>query len=343
MASACKGLRLPLGPGTLVEFVDREAGVAWLEALAERGSGFPIVIYGPEGCGKTALLLCARRVLEKAGYDVVYINPLGRQGERLMASRRVVEAAGRIVERLLGVDAVSLAEAAVELAGLLLDRLKRPRLALLLDDVFQAIGVDRVELYAKSLLNLIEHPPREYEKIVVIIASSEGVSRRRLSRHMWTLQYTLWNLPRHALELLLEQIPGGGLHADEAWRFTGGNGRVLRLLYELGWDAERTLETLIEARRLRSLLDGLSREELEALRAFAEDPVKAESLILREGRLVEKLVESNLLIEIPASRSTPPWIDAPPRVDKELGVARRLAWQTPAYRLAVLRLLQEAA
>jgi len=33
------------------------------------------------------------------------------------------------------------------------------------------------------LLNLIEYPPGEYEKIVVLVSSSEGVTRERIGRH----------------------------------------------------------------------------------------------------------------------------------------------------------------
>jgi len=32
------------------------------------------------------------------------------------------------------------------------------------------------------LLNLIEYPPGEYEKIVVLVSSSEGVTRERIGR-----------------------------------------------------------------------------------------------------------------------------------------------------------------
>jgi len=42
---------------------------------------------------------------------------------------------------------------------------------------FQAIGLERAEVYVKSLLNLIEYPPEQYERIVIIVATSEGFSR----------------------------------------------------------------------------------------------------------------------------------------------------------------------
>jgi len=42
--------------GLEVEFVDRERALAQIRDLGERGT-FPVyVVYGPEGCGKTAFL-----------------------------------------------------------------------------------------------------------------------------------------------------------------------------------------------------------------------------------------------------------------------------------------------
>lgn len=44
------------GLGRWVRFVDREDELRRLHNLLERGYPLPLVVYGPEGCGKTALL-----------------------------------------------------------------------------------------------------------------------------------------------------------------------------------------------------------------------------------------------------------------------------------------------
>ena len=54
-----------------------------------------------------------------------------------------------------------------------------------MDEVFQAVGLDKTSIYVKSLLNLIEYPPRSHEKIVAIAVTSEGLSRAEIGRHMW--------------------------------------------------------------------------------------------------------------------------------------------------------------
>ena len=39
--------------------------------------------------------------------------------------------------------------------------------------------------YVKSLLNMIKHSSYEYDKIIPIVATSEGASRSKIGRHMW--------------------------------------------------------------------------------------------------------------------------------------------------------------
>jgi len=62
-------------------------------------------------------------------------------------------------------------------------RIRKPKVAVLMDDIFQAIGLEKAEIYTKILLNLIEYPPEEYEKIAVLAVSNEGVTRARVGRH----------------------------------------------------------------------------------------------------------------------------------------------------------------
>ncbi len=62
-----------------VEFVDRELALKKIEEWAERGT-FPVqVVYGPEGCGKTAWLRQGAELLRELEFDVIYINPVERE------------------------------------------------------------------------------------------------------------------------------------------------------------------------------------------------------------------------------------------------------------------------
>ncbi len=325
--------------GVEVEFVDRDVAVAWLEEVAERGTGLPVVIYGPEGCGKTALLRQAALLLEEHGYHVVYVDPLAERLEERIYHSPSIRGVVREALSMLPDPYSRIAEAAVDIAAYLMRRLSRPRLALLADDVFQAIGVERAEAYVKMLLNLVEHPPGDYERIVVLVASSEGVSRRRIGRHMWALTLSMWNMGRAGFEALYGRLPGQKPGFEEAWRWAGGNPRMLEQLYVSGWDVDVVVGMMVEAKGLEELVKRLSVEELRVLKEAVNDPDVLFEAYPETERLVEELVEKNLVVRL-GSRNPSLWVDEPPpERDEELGIGRRYAWQTPIHREAVRRLL----
>jgi predicted AAA+ superfamily ATPase len=73
-----KRIKLEFALGVETEFVDRDRALAQVVEWAERGTRFPVVIFGPEGCGKTAFLRQAASGLRELGYDVFYLHPLDR-------------------------------------------------------------------------------------------------------------------------------------------------------------------------------------------------------------------------------------------------------------------------
>ena len=333
-------VRLVFAPGVEVEFVDRERGLRQVKELAERGTRFPLVVYGPEGCGKTAFLRQALEVLKSLGYSVVYVNPLGRGDEdRLVTSddvKRLVDAA---VGLLLGGSAAGLVEAAIRIVVKLLGRSKR--VALVADDAFQAVGIEQAEILVKRLLNLIEYPPRDYERMVVVIASSEGVTRERISRHSWAELRMMWSLSRRGFEELYEQLPGVKPPVDDAWRWTGGNPRYLGRLYGAGWDVNRVVEDIVVERRP---LRGLVRRWRRELERVVEDPDYLMEEYERLEGLARRLIELNMIAEVIEYRDGYHWVDEPPPArDPELGIGRYYAWQTPLHREAVKRLLADSA
>ncbi len=143
------------------------------------------VVYGPEGCGKTAWLLQSVEMLKELGFDVIYINipnkeVLAEFNIADLRSKFITLAREAIAQNALG----RLAWLAFDIAKELI-KLTRGRIAVIIDDAFQVIGVRESALYVKALLNLIEYPPETYERIVAIVATSEGVSRREIGRHAW--------------------------------------------------------------------------------------------------------------------------------------------------------------
>jgi hypothetical protein len=220
---------------------------------------------------------------------------------------------------------------------------KRSRCTLitvLVDEVFLAIGFDKAETYVKSLLNLIEYPPASYESIVVIAATSEGATREKIGRHLWALPRPMWNMSREGFERLYKQLPDPKPDLEEARRMTGGNPRALSLLHQAGWSAERAVADLAEAK-------GLAPSFVEKWRRWLEETVEDPDTLWRADtpeELIRELVARNLIVYNVYDREPWLWIDQPPsEKDLELGIGRRVAWQSPLHREAVKRALKELA
>lgn len=121
----------------------------------------------------------------------------------------------------------------------------------LIDDVFQAIGLDKAELYVKSVLGSIEHPSTSYESIVAIISTSEGLTRSRIGRHRWAELRAIWNMSREgfselykALKSVLNNMPS----FDDVWLLTGGNPALFSRLCQVNWNIDTIVYALIEDR-----------------------------------------------------------------------------------------------
>jgi len=230
--------------------VDRDVAVKVVAELDERGTRFPVVIYGPEGCGKTAFLKQAKEILEGLGYAIVRVNPLAERVEdRFSASEELRELIEELGAYVLG-DAYRILEKAVEILYKAARRDIRRRIAVLADDVFQAVGLDRAEQLVKSLLNMIEHPSADYEKAVIIVTSSEGVTRERIGRYDWASLRILWNMPRNGFNQLYDLLPEPKPSFEEVWRLTGGNPGMHERLYEYGWNVESVVEEIAAGRTL---------------------------------------------------------------------------------------------
>jgi len=333
-----KRVKLPFAPGLEVEFADRGRGVQQVLEWAERGTRFPIVVFGPEGCGKTAWLKQAVELLREEGYEVVYVDPLHREYLTLTSVKDVAKALAEVAARAVGAELTYAAfNAARELV-----KLRKRKVAVLVDDAFQVMGSGKeAAFYVKSLLGLIEYPPESYERIVAVAATSEGLSRREIGRHLWAELKPMWNMPRKGFEVLYEQMPGPKPELDKVWRLTGGNPRVLSQLYRAGWSAEAVAIELARRKRLAPFVLSLSPEERGWLAEAVEDP---DTLFARERiPLIDKLVELNLIVDAIEGRESWYWVDEPPpEKDLELGVGWHVAWQSPMHREATKRALAKA-
>jgi len=333
-------VELELAPGLVVEFADRERALGQVEEFAEEGTRWPVVVFGPEGCGKTAFLRQAAFALRELGYDVFYLHPLDRVFSAEVDDPDVKRLFLDFVRRTLEDEKWGrLAMAVFDLTREVLRR-RRRKVAVIADDIFQAIGLDKAAAYVKGLLNMIEHPQYKYENMVVLVATSEGVSRREIGRHRWARLMPMWNMGRNGFLQLYEKIPGPKPPFEEVWRWTGGNPNMLVELYKAGWGVDEVVKRLIISKGLTSFVRSLGREVRELLWRAVEDP---DSLLSPEGApLLERLIDINVLIDSITYRDPPLWIDQPPpERDLELGIGKHVAWHTPLHREAVRRALQE--
>ena len=60
------------------EFTDRDRALTWVVEWAEKSTRRPVVMFGPEECGKTAFLRQATAMLRELGCDVFCLHPLAR-------------------------------------------------------------------------------------------------------------------------------------------------------------------------------------------------------------------------------------------------------------------------
>ena len=142
-------IKLELAPGLTVEFTDRKRALQQVAELAERGTRFPVVIFGPEGCGKTAFLRQAAVMLRELRYDVFYLHPLDRvfaaEVDDVEVKKLFLEVARKTIEdEKWGRVALAIFDLVRELL-----RRKKRKVAVIADDVFQAIGLDKAAGYVR--------------------------------------------------------------------------------------------------------------------------------------------------------------------------------------------------
>ena len=331
-------VELELAPGLTVEFADRERALGQVEGFAEEGTRWPVVVFGPEGCGKTAYLRQATAMLRDLGYDVFYLHPLDKVFAAEVDDADVKTLFTELVRKTLEDERWGrLALAVFDLTREILKK-RRRKIAVIADDVFQAIGLDKAAAYVKGLLNMIEHPVYSYEKIVVLVATSEGVTREEIGRHRWAELTPMWNMPREGFHQLYEKLPGAKPPFDDVWRWTGGNPEMLARLYRAGWEVEEVVLHLMQNKKL-------SAEFTRRWRRWLEEVVEDPEVLWAGGapeELARELEARNLIVYNMYDRRPSFWVDAPPpERDPELGIGKNAAWQTPIHREAVRWALRE--
>lgn len=329
--------------GYKIEFVDRVDEINGLKSWVERGAPFIYFIYGPEGCGKTALLNYFLNIVDK---DVVkiYINAIERSDpySALLSPNisRIKDIVEDVVEKMGGFIGSALAHAVNLVVEKIASKikLKDKRLVIMVDDVVQGIGLNEVEGYMKWLYELVPKISEKYGlmTVTVIATTSEGLSRRLVERHTYSLTYLIWNLPKEDYVRLAEQLnPVSRGIVEETWRLTGGNPRALiQIALAYGWNIdkwiremeERLSETVVKVKSLK--LESEFKKIIEDIDIIHLEPDQ------NMFKLREILEKENLIIYKYKTTLTETRL----RENRELGIGKYYAWQIPAY-MKVLKYL----
>jgi len=329
-------VKLQFIPGLEVEFINRDRGIKQVYEFAEKGTWYPVVVFGPEGCGKTSWLKQSVEIFKELGFSVIYFNPLRRDFLVEVGVKSVEERAQEVLKQVF--SEYELARFIWSVIDFVKDviRLGRERIAVIVDDAFQLTGSHNAALFVKGLLELIEHPFEKYEKIVAIAATSEGFSRREIGRHRWANLMPMWNMSERGFRELYEKIPGSKLEFNEVWRLTGGNPDVLRKLYQAEWDVGIVINRFLREKEITLSFINRWRSYLE--RAIEDPDVLWSPDTPQE--LIDELIAKNLIVYNMYDRDYVFWVDEPPpERDLELGIGRHVAWQTPIHRDAVRKAL----
>ena len=322
-----------------IEFVDRVRSVKQVYEFSERSTRYPVVVYGPEGCGKTSWLLQAIEVLRELEFNVIYFNPLKRMFDVDVGvesfRQRVLELVRQAVSE---VEFARLVWLVIDFANEAL-RCGRKKLAVVVDDVFQFMGVREAAAIVKAILNIIEYPPGSYESVVALIATSEDVSRYEVGRHRWAEIRDMWNMSKEGFRELYDKLPSTKPSFEDVWRLTGGNPDLLSQLYQCGWSIDYVVKNVIGSKGLYTFATSLNTDEKGWLLEAITDP---DTLMQRERiPLLNKLVELNLVVDGIVFRDEFLWIDEPPpERDQELGIGKYVAWHTPIHREVVRKVLE---
>ncbi len=325
------------------KFVNRVEELNILNKLATEGCILPIYIYGPEGCGKTRLL----KEFVRNFHDIaIYIDALEREDihKVLMYSsclKDVVDVLLAFLQTISGhlgrvlIDKIFTIVSKISTKFKLEDR----HLVIALDDVSRAIGLDEIEWYVKWLYNSISKISEEYEpkSILIIVTTSEGISKRLVARHRHALIYMIWSLEYEAFQELTKQLnPPSKDIVDKVWELTGGNpSKLLEIALIHKWNVNLWFEHLEE--RIEEIFDRIRRENLiKELILLLEDPDIIHKQTTQElYKLYEILEYESLMMYVGYSLITGKRIQKQP----ELGIGQYYAWQIPAYRVVFLKIM----
>ena len=312
-----------------IPFVDRVKELNVLLSLARRGRYLPLYIYGPEGCGKTRLLIeFASKLKELEDYLVVYIDALSStsiSSSLIFTSSRIVNYIKVFLENVnppLGrFLALSLDKLIEYIEGKI--TLRGRHVVLLIDDVATPIGLDKVSWYVKYLQELGETILSKYrvKSILIIATTSEGKSFDHIRRHSYADIRLLWNLNKKAALELMKKL---NICNDTLWNITGGNPRaIIEIVRDYEGNVNEWVNKILKLRVKPLISIVRSKGLVDQLRRVCKDI----DLLVELHELRDILINENMVLYIDS-----PMLGEKLKRDEAIGIGELYAWQLPVFK-----------
>ena len=238
----------------------------------------------------------------------IYIDATERNSiEKAILTSRTTEIAKDILEKLterflnIGIGRVlsDMISTILEKA-ILRKRLEENYVLVIVDDIAQVVGIEKIEWYVKWLYELLWKLRREYKPKAInfIVTTSEGKSLRLVERHRHAHTAMIWNLDKRSFKELFHKLkPPKSIEFEHIWRLLGGNpGKLIELAENYNWSIKRM--TLSYSIRLADIVRTIARQGLTSeLKMVIEEPDNiAEITTERMRKLEEILIENNLIM-----------------------------------------------
>jgi len=321
-----------------LSFIDRVVELDMLIEMSVEGRYLPLYIYGPEGCGKTRLLLEFSKVLrDREDCVVIYIDAL-----TISSIDSMIRGTSKHITEILRSFVEGIAEPIGRFLALALDKfikyiskklsLRNKHLVILVDDVALPIGIDKVSWYIKYLQTLNESITQSYNvaSTLIIATTSEGKSLNIVRRHSYIDVKLLWNLSKEASLELLKEL---GVRDVKLWRVSGGNPRaMIEIVKDYKLNINDWINKILSIRIEPTIHRIRTRGLIDELRDVCKDIDK----LMNYPELEEILIDENLVIYIKA-----PTIGHKPSRDPELGIGNYYAWQLPIYKDLITKHIEQ--